>query len=414
MSKAMYLKINRREDYAVKNLSRWIDASYLMGADCYIVCDDEELQNIIENNLLIYRNIIFMKSNRSTEMKYLVDHIANRNWIKPAYAHLTSFWHAWGKYEYFWNIDADDTRLCVSINRMVEILKKVEEYAEEKEFDCFSLDMWRSETYGRHWSFGVTYINGKVDWLDLCKKKCQDKEYFQIDNEGNQNIDWFFTYLKQSTEKKIETFYIENMRFVHYSNDFFERPVGSGMYHWKSGKLIYPILYYGLGIKEIGEYDIADDVIKLECDLLDDEASSLLAYYAREGKDLSAFYKIEEIVNDQISKMKFDAFKKKHGYIGTKEPQIICFGAGNALQKNILKIKRIYNLKYVCDNDPDKWGKEVLNGIKCISPDELANMEDVIVVILVYSKNILLQIAKQLNSMKIDYDYMDNWLTCVE
>lgn len=413
-SKALYLKVNRTEEYALKNLSRWIDASYLMDADCYIICDDSRLQETILNNMLIYRDITFIKSEKSAEMEYLVAHIANRNWINTAYAHLTSFWHACGKYEYFWNIDADDTRLCVSIDRMVEILQRAEEYAEENEIDCFSLDMWRSETHGRHWSFGITYINGKVDWLDLCRRKCQDEEYFRLDNEGNQNIDWFFTYLKQSTIKKIETFYVENMKFIHYSNDFFEKPVGSGMYHWKNGKLIYPIANYGLGIAEIGEYDIADDVVKLELNISDCEASGILAYYAREGKDLSRFYKIEKIVNEEISKMKFDVFKKRHGYKATDNPQIICFGAGNALEKNIAKIRRMYELKYVCDNDPKKWGKEVLEGISCISPDELADMQEVIAVILVYGKRAVLQIAEQLSSLKIDFDYMDNWLACVE
>lgn len=414
MSRALYLKINRAEDYALKNLSRWIDASYLMSADCYIICDDNNLQSTILNNMLIYRDITFIKSEKSEEIKYLVSHIANRNWINAAYAHLTSFWHACGKYEFFWNVDADDTRLCVSIDRMAEILQRIEEYAEEHKIDCFSLDMWRSETYGRHWSFGVTYVNGKIDWLGLCREKCQDKGYFQLDNEGNQNIDWFFTYLKQSTKKKIETFYIENLRFIHYSNDFFDKPIGSGMYHWKNGKLVYPIAYYGLGIDEIGKYDIADDVIKFDFNIADCEASGMLAYYAREGKDLSSFYKIEEIINEKISKKKFEVFKKKHGYTGTIEPQIICFGAGNALKKNITKIKKIYDLKYVCDNDSSKWGKKVSEGISCISPDDLANLKNAIVVILVYSKQAVSQIAEQLSLMKIDYDYMDNWLACIE
>lgn len=412
--KALYLKINRTEGYALKNLSRWIDASYLMGADCYIICDDDELREKILNNMLIYRDLTFIKSEMSEEIEYLVAHIANRNWLNAAYAHFTSFWHARGKYEYFWNIDADDTRLCVSIDRMVEILQKAEEYAEENGIDCFSLDMWRSQTHGRHWSFGITYVNGNVDWLGLCRQKCHDEEYFRLDKEGNQNIDWFFTYLKQSTKKKIETFYVENMRFIHYSGDFFEKPVGSGMYHWENGKLIYPVAYYGLGIDEIGEYDIADDVVRLDLNILNCEASGILAYYAREGKDLSSFYKVGEIVNEKVSKMKFEAFKKKHGYTGIKEPQIICFGAGNALEKNIFKLKRIYDLKYVCDNDSSKWGKEVLKGIHCISPDDLAKMQDVIVVIFVYSRRTVSQIAGQLNSMKIDYDYMDNWLACVE
>ena len=134
--KAMYLKVNRSEDYAIKNLSRWIDASFLMGMDCYVVCDDEALKKKINEQLIIYRDIGFIKSNKGDELTYIVKNIANRNWINAAYAHLTTFFHSRGKYDFFWNIDADDTRMCVSIDRMVEILKGVEKYSEDKKIGC--------------------------------------------------------------------------------------------------------------------------------------------------------------------------------------------------------------------------------------------------------------------------------------
>ena len=413
-SKAFYLKINRKEEYALKNLSIWIDVSYLMQADCFVICDDEEIKKTVCDNLLLYRDIEFIRSEQNDSIQYIVGNIANRNWINAAYAHLTSFFHAYGRYQHFWNIDADDTRFCVSINRIVEILNAVEDLAETNNYDCLSLDMWRSETYGKHWSFGVTYINGQNDWIQLCIKKCTDEKYFLMDKEGNQNIDWFFTYLKEFTEQKIETFYVENLKFIHYSNDFFEKPIGSGMYHWKNGFLTYPLAEYGFGINEIGRYEISKDIHRLDIHIQDEETAGTLAYYAREGKDLSRFYNVESLINEQVTALKYETFLNKHGYRKEDSPEIICFGAGNALEKNIKKIRKIYPLKTVCDNNPDKWGKELLEGIKCISPSELKEKEKVIVIILVYSKGCAKQIESHLQEMELEYDSMNNFLLCVE
>ena len=84
------------------------------------------------------------------------------------------------------------------------------------------------------------------------------------------------------------------------------------------------------------------------------------------------------------------------------------------MEKNIVKIKKIYPLKFVCDNNPDKWGKEVLDGIKCISPDELKRKDNIIVIILVYSKGCANQIESQLKALALEYDSMNNFMLCVE
>lgn len=412
---AFYLKVNRIEDFAIKNLSRWIDASYLMDADCYIICDNEDLKKKILKSLLIYSEIYFMESETNADLKYIVDHIANRNWKNAAYAHLTSFWDAKKRnYKYFWNVDADDTRMCVSIDRMVEILKTAEDFAKKEKIGCFSLDMWRSETHGKHWSFGVTFVDNQIDWLTLCKNKCIEQQYQEMDNEGNQNVDWFFTYLKNCNAQKIETFYVENMRFLHYSQDFIEKPIASGMYHWTNGKLIYPFLYYGFGIREIGMFDIASDVVRLDVGIEDEEAQMSLTYSAREGKDLSDYYRVEQLINSQVCQKKSEVFMKKHGFNEISAPEIICFGAGNALEKNLNKIRKLCDLKYVCDNDENKWGKEIVEGVTCISPGQLSGKKNVMVIILVYSRNCVNQIADQLEKMNIKYDLMENWFACVE
>lgn len=413
--KAFYLKINREENYAIKNLSRWIDAAFLLDADCYIVCDSSEVKKKIEYDVPLYSSPIFIESNKCSEIAYIVDKIANRNWKNVAYAHLTTFWDARERgYKEFWNIDADDTRMCVTIDKMAHILAVAEECAKREDIDCFSLDMWNSETEGKHWSFGVTYVNSEIDWFMLLRDKCEDREYREMDNEGNQNVDWFFTYLKNQKLCKNESFYIENMKFVHYSNDFVEKPIASGLFHWKDGKLIYPFMYYGFGMQELGSFDIAEGVYCLDVTVDDYEGTEILAYYAREGKDISRYYDVSHVVNKRICALKNEVFLNKHGYSNDNRPEIICFGAGNALDKNISKIKELCNLKLVCDNDESKWGKEIREGITCISPKQLKDYRNAIVVILVYSRNSVVQIEKQLQELGIDYDYMDNWFLGVE
>nr|MDE7477271.1 hypothetical protein [Lachnospiraceae bacterium] len=146
MKKAMYLKINRKEEFAFRNLGRWIDVSYLMNADCYILCDDDDIKRKIHNELLLSGNCKFIRSDKNFLNKKIVEKIANRNWANAAYAHMTTFTHAKdNEYGSFWNIDADDTMVCLTIDRIMELLQCVELYAENKNIDCFSLDMWRTK-----------------------------------------------------------------------------------------------------------------------------------------------------------------------------------------------------------------------------------------------------------------------------
>ena len=355
-----------------------------------------------------------MKSKKSEDLKVIVDAISNRNWENASYAHLTAILHGYNNYDYFWNIDADDTRFCVSINKMYEILDVAELYAKKYEIDCFSLDMWNSETRGKHWSFGVTFMNSKNDYIQICTDRRKDEDYFSMDKEGNSNIDWFFTYLRNKNILNIKSFYVDNLKFIHYSNDFFEKPVGSGLYHWQAGKLIYPLMNYGFGIEEEGVFDICSGTISLNVNVTDKDTSATMAYYTREGKDLGKYYDIETMVNDEICHKKFDKFIQKHGFKPEQNPEIICFGAGNALEKNIKKINKICKLRYVCDNDETKWGKIFAEGVKCICPDELKYMENIIVIILIYSSAIVNKVAEQLSEIGVDYDVMDCFLQCVE
>lgn len=55
------------------------------------------------------------------------------------------------------------------------------------------------------------------------------------------------------------------------------------------------------------------------------------------------------------------------------EYEVCVWGAGFlGTQKGLeLLYKREISVNYYCDNNQELWGKEVINGVKCISPIEL-------------------------------------------
>lgn len=412
MKEAMYLKINRSEEFAFRNLSRWIDVATLIDADCFILCDNSNLIDRIHNEILLSQMCVFISSDKGLVNQKIVENIANRNWMNAAYAHITTFTHAKGKkYDTFWNIDADDTMVCLTVDRMVELLQNVEIYADKNGIDCFSMDMWRTKWEGQHWSFGITYINGRLNWIGELLKYCEDNEYKTAENGMNYNIDCFFTYLKCVSKIKIETFYIENLKFIHYSNDFFKGLISSAFYHWKNGKLLFPIMRECVGINEIASYNIYSDVIKLDIGITDEEAKNILTYYSKDGCEFRGYVNWNNIINRKLFSIK----KKLYMQSYNENCQIICFGAGKCFDNNIEKILGICELKYVCDNDSTKWGKDLGNGIECISPSELKGMKNILVVILIYSHSVAMIIARQLEEMGITkYDFVENFLRCVE
>lgn len=170
------------------------------------------------------------------------------------------------------------------------------------------------------------------------------------------------------------------------------------------------MLYYCFGMKELGLYPIASDVIKLDIQLQDDEAKDALSYYARDSRDLNEYSHWENIVNEELSRKKMELYVKQH----CKNKELICFGAGHCLQANYEKIHKVAYVRYVCDNNANLWGKDMGNGMTCISPKQLGEMQDVFVIIMVYGKKIAAEIASQLTEMGIAYDYAENWLRCAD
>lgn len=96
---------------------------------------------------------------------------------------------------------------------------------------------------------------------------------------------------------------------------------------------------------------------------------------------------------------------------GLPEKEIVLWGCGYSFTKNISKIEQYCTVRYVCDNNQEKWGKEVSSGVMCISPNELKNKKDIFVVIVVEDIKVGFRIGQQLHMMGIHYfDVVENWM----
>ena len=272
-----YLKVNRNEGYMVRNLKHWIDAIKLdRGASFRILCDNSDVKERILNNMAGIGQELFMQSDRlDRDIVDITKNNTSDDWKYASYSHLTTFKDALEHgYESFWNIDADDTCFCMEPERILEILKKAECVAGEKKFHGFSFDMSRSRRNGNFWSLGVTYIDNRVNWFSEMKKHCFD-EYRQKETYRKlklpECIDSYFTYLDECSVLNMGTFYVENCRFVHYSNDFVYRPWCSWFAVYKNGKILKPLLKDFYGLESVGLVPIYDDVIKIDVGLTDAE-----------------------------------------------------------------------------------------------------------------------------------------------
>lgn len=240
----MYLKVNRMSEYVALCVQQWVDVAQTIGADYFIICDDVKLKyHLLRNVLFPGKDIKFMRSMRR-KLRHVSKTVADKKWEKAACAHMTSFYHADKRgVKNFWNIDADDTMLCLQPGRVAEALKIVQSVAEQHDISTISLDIWRSMTSGRHWSWGVSYVQNNVDFCRIFNEN-KDLSWLELTPGMEVNIDLYFNHLSKYFGIKVETFYVENMYFIHYG-DFMNAPrLLAGVYFWHEGKLTFPIRKY--------------------------------------------------------------------------------------------------------------------------------------------------------------------------
>ena len=286
-----YLKVNRNEGYMIRNLKHWLEIiSYDEDAEYLILCDKEEVKNRIIDRIEGIDEKSFIRSNRSTsELVEITRNNTSDFWNNAAYSHLTTFYDARKRQlSDFWNIDADDTTFCAEPERVYEILKDAKSQAVSNGFAAFSFDMSYSRRNGTFWSFGVTYTSNSPDWFSVMMEHCHDG-FFRKKGYADQGlaecIDTYFTYLGKCGDVKLGTFYVENCKFVHYSNDFVYRPWCSWFAIYKDG-MIYKLLLDGfMGLSSIGQKSICHDVVKIDINLTDEEQTRWLVSKADENEN---------------------------------------------------------------------------------------------------------------------------------
>ncbi len=370
-----YLKVNRDVEYTLSNLRAWIEAIVnIRNSKIYVLSDNNSLDEKIKSQILPDfhgYNISFLRSDREAEnLCSIARSVTIPHWFNCACSHLTTFFHSkLHGYDSFWNIDADDTFFCVSKERLAEILSKAEDYAESQGIGCFSLDMWTSRNHGLAWSFGVTYTSNHINWDEVMLNHCRDDELNCFMPGHTKNLDLYFTYLRDNlNELRISTFCVDNLRFVHYGNDMYRNPIGTGFFHWKDGVLRFPLLFYFYGNKSLGKYPITDKTVVFDIGITDRESYSLMKGFLT-GYDEAT----EELFwdrpyfekNDKSDGVKYERLYSCH------KAKYILFGCG--LEGRAL-LKYLGEDRVLCFVDNSKNGSTV-DGKRVISFEELKQMD---------------------------------------
>lgn len=263
-----YFKVNTNTVTAVDILSCWVVACRLSGeGDCYLVCDNQGIiEGLHEKYSYLLNHFQIIPSDRESELSMLLgEKVLSDRWKPAGYAHLTTFLHARETgCDAFWNIDADDLFLALTPQRSCALLRSVQETARKKSIHAFSLDMHFSRTEGVHWSFGLTYTDNAIDWPALMARHADEYAAMRGALGHASNLDWYFTFLRvYASECRLESFYTENLHYIHYGPDFFRNLSYCGLYYFANGKLVSPVMRDIFQVTGLGEIPIHPDTVPI-------------------------------------------------------------------------------------------------------------------------------------------------------
>lgn len=74
----------------------------------------------------------------------------------------------------------------------------------------------------------------------------------------------------------------------------------------------------------------------------------------------------------------------------------IAWGAGKCFFYNIMEVSKVVKIEEVYDVDKNKWGKEIVKGVQCLSPDLIKWNNDILVIVMMYSNENVKKIATQI------------------
>ncbi len=113
-------------------------------------------------------------------------------------------------------------------------------------------------------------------------------------------------------------------------------------------------------------------------------------YWLIERKRRSEFFVNQMIISD------VDIVKLSEKLMDSK---LVGWGAGKCCDDLIGFVKEFYPIKYVCDKDENKWGRMISGDIKIISPSELLEMGNVVIVVFSYNESIIESIKHEIQNM---------------
>lgn len=288
-----YLKINRIADYTLMCIQNWLNVIFYMDGDFYFVCDNKRLEREIVSRLYFRDGDIKFMSSRRKELKNVAKNLWTGSWEMATYAHLTPFYHAKenGIKEY-WAIDGDDTMFFLYPEQTIKVLEIAQKISKENGISAFSLDMHWSQMKGKHWSLGVLYINDTVDFCNIFENVHGldwTGSYKEIDDMFN--LDWFFNYLRDNYVAKIETFYVEDCYFCHWTSNLLRHLIYGNLCYWHNKKIVYPIIKDIYQNEKLGMIDI-EKCYKISIDttleegrkFMENEVSSIHCYTPKARK----------------------------------------------------------------------------------------------------------------------------------
>ena len=207
-------------------------------------------------------------------------------------------------------------------------------------------------------------------------------------------------------ELKLETFYFENLRFIHHSlEDVFADLVLWGILYWKNNELRLPMLEaFSPEESKQGCYPIPKDVVRLELEIEDREAQNVLFFQKDWGPYLESI-DFKYLIPEKILKRRRKLYYEKYDLNGA----VACWGYGDCFRKVFPVISQVCQVAYVCDNDKRKWGEEY-EGCEVISPEELVQRRISLVVVTVLYNSMVSEISRQLASYGIPYCHINEWM----
>jgi len=196
---------------------------------------------------------------------------------------MTTFLHARDHgFDDFWNIDGDDITLYAEPARIAELVRKAESYAKERSIHAFSIDVWMTIFNSAHWSFGATYIDNSLNWMEVIKKHIDEFVDWTVAVDIKlRNVDWIMNYISRIAKVvSAETFYCENLYTVMNNiGNTYEHPL-TGLRYWHDGELYFPVVIHDLGMGDSGVLRIPNNLIKLDIDITAEECKEYMQQVA--------------------------------------------------------------------------------------------------------------------------------------